>query len=301
MRKVISKTILKLALTFVVIFSVCEVTSFRSQDFQQAKPVEAATSEEEGQYIPPNLDYSQMIKDIKAEEGVVDDDTDIDNNATQSVAKNEESFNVNDFTTSGVEPQDYMNVAGEYVKEAMSEQEEFMRRHKVQKAFFFYKKYLEKHQGNLDALLGAGTMAIYLGKEQDAKNFLMEAYATYPKNPHVHKALGDYSFRFSNYNNAIEYYNLSLSSGNLKDYATNIATAVCYEKLGDIEKAIQYYKVAQHLNPDSEIANKRLEMYAAMEADGYQADTRKYEDATKIKESEDIELNDIILDSRKIK
>ena len=42
-------------------------------------------------------------------------------------------------------------------------------------------------------------------------------------------------------------------------------------------------------------------MYAAMEADGYQSDTRKYEDATKIKESEDIELNDIILDSRKIK
>ena len=93
MQKVISKTILKLALTFVVIFSVCEVTSFHSREFQQAKPVEAATSEDEGQYIPPNLDYSQMIKDIKAEEGVVDDDTDVDNNAAQSVAKNEESFN----------------------------------------------------------------------------------------------------------------------------------------------------------------------------------------------------------------
>ena len=129
MQKVISKTILKLALTFVVIFSVCEVTSFHSREFQQTKPVEAATSEDEGQYIPPNLDYSQMIKDIKAEEGVVDDDTDVDNNAAQSVAKNEESFNVNDFTTSGVEPEDYMNVAGEYVKEAMSEQEELMRRH----------------------------------------------------------------------------------------------------------------------------------------------------------------------------
>lgn len=301
MRKVISKTILKLFLTFIVIFSVCEVTSFHSQDFRQLKPAEAATSDADGQYIPPNLDYSQMIKDIKAQEGIVDEEDDMDSTGEQSIAKNEESFNVNDFTTNGIAPEDYMSVAGEYVKEAMQEADEPMRRHKVQKAFFFYKKYLEKHQGNIDALLGAGTMAIYLGKEQDAKNFLMEAYATYPKNPHVHKALGDYSFRFSNYNNAIEYYNLSLSSGNLKDYATNLATAVCYEKLGEIDKAIQYYKVAQYLNPESEIANKRLEMYATMQKDGYQSDTRKYEDATKIKESEDIELNDIILDSRKIK
>lgn len=288
MRRLILKNLLKICITFAVILSLCEVTSFHSRDFKQSRPVEAAVSEPESQYIPPNLDYSSMIKDIKKEEGIEADEE------PKTAAADKDT----DYQSGS--PSEYMNIAMQYVREAMAVSDESEKRFKVLKAFYFYKEYLKHYPGNLEALLGAGAMATYLGKEDEAKNILMEAYATYPANPRVHKALGDYSFKFSNFNNAIEYYNLSLSSGNLKDYATNLATAVCYEKLGDKERAIVYYKAALYLNPDSELARERIEMYEIMEQDGYQADTRKY-DGAKVPESEDTELEDLIFDASQIK
>ena len=140
----------------------------------------------------------------------------------------------------------------------------------------------------------------YLKKENESRNILMQAYAAFPQNPHVHKALGDYCFRFANYNSALEYYKLSLSSGNLEDFATNLAIAICYEKLGDVKMAISYFRIAQSLNPESKTANQRVEMYDKLINDGYNPDSRKYSDTYKVPEHEDTELENLIIDSHTI-
>ena len=296
MKKTILKYTYKIILTLVIIFSVCEFTGVQKNQYLENKIVSAAQPSAENQYIPENLDYSEVIKQIKMEEGVLEEEE-----PTGSFEDKEENEDLSLFHKDITNPASYMTFAKECVRDAMNTGDEAEKRHLVKKALNYYKEYLKYKEGDLEALLGAGAMATYLGREEDAKNILMEAYATYPKNPRVHKALGDYSFKFSNYNNAIEYYNLSLLSGNLKDYATNLVTAVCYEKLGDIEKAIAYFRVAQHLNPDSEIANQRLMMYEAMEKEGYRADSRMYDEADKPSEDEDIELETLILDSQQIK
>ena len=298
MKKTTLKNILNITAVLIVIFSVCEIEEkIKPVLTADTKTISAAKADEDGQYIPKNLDYSEMIKQIKAEEGIEEEPEEKTANNDYSGTSIE-----NEITIDGnLSPSAYLDAAKEIVKDALSEQNEQMKRYKVKKALKYYKEYLKYDEGNIDALLGAGAMATYLGRETEAKNLLMEAYATYPKSPDVHKALGDYSFKFNNFNNAIEYYNLSLASGNLKDYATNIATAVCYEKLGDIERAKQYYEVSLYLNPESELAKQRLEMYARMEYEGYSSDPRTYEAADKVNEENDVELETLILDTHQIK
>jgi Tfp pilus assembly protein PilF len=297
MRKVLLKALLKMVLTLVVIVSVCELTGFQSSETSEKKSTTIAKPTT-SQYIPPHLDYSEMIKAIKAEEGIEEEAED------STEVEKEEPQNFDYMITKEEEPYDtkeYMTMAKECVQEAIRTTDENRRIRNVRKALECYLRYLKYYEGDLDALLGAGSTATYLGKENQARHLLMEAFATYPKNPNVHKALGDYCYKFNKFNNAIEYYNLSLESGNIQDYNTNIATAVCYEKLGDIEKAIEYFRVAQHLNPDSKIANERLEMYEKMERDGYQTDSRLYDTSGANDENKDVELETLILDSQRIK
>ncbi len=301
MKKMILKTIFKLSLTLIVIVAVCELTGMHNFNKNSSNQNTKAQQTEEEQYIPPHLDYSEVIKSIKEEEGIVDEP---EENTDEIATKPEEVRNDDYVLTKEEEPSnpaEYMGKAQLCVRTAVQAKDETTRIRYVRKALECYLRYLKYYEGDLDALLGAGTTATFLGKETQARHLLMEAYATYPKNPNVHKALGDYCFKFNNFNNAIEYYNLSLSSGNLMDYNTNIATAVCYEKLGDIKKAIDYFKVAQHINPNSPIANQRLEMYAAMERDGYQADSRLYNNSRPDDEQKDVELETLMLDSQRIK
>lgn len=301
MKKMILKAIFKLSLTLIVIVAVCELTGMQNFTQNSEKQNTKAQPTEKEQFIPKNLDYSEVIKSIKAEEGIVDDEEE----DKKEIAESDEQVRNDDYMLTKDEepsnPSEYMDKARLCVRTAVQAKDETTRIRFVRKALECYLRYLKYNEGDLDALLGAGTTATFLGKETQARHLLMEAYATYPKNPNVHKALGDYCFKFNNFNSAIEYYNLSLLSGNLKDYNTNIATAVCYEKLGDIEKAIAYYKVAQYINPNSPIANQRLEMYAAMERDGYHADSRLYNTSRPDDEAKDVELETLMLDSQRIK
>lgn len=287
------KNFFRISITLLVVFLFSEMADIKT-DKNFNHPVSAAQNNEKEQYIPPNLNYAEIIRAIKIGEGVPIEEI------TTPIAEEPEN-NTSNSEIAVTNPKEYYNLAKETVIQAMQETTEARTRQKVKKAFKYYKEFLKFYPEDLEGMLGAGAMATYLGREDDARNIIMQAYAMYPKNPRVHKALGDYSFKFSNYNNAIDYYNLSLSSGNLKDYSTNLAAAVCYEKLGDIERAKQYFLVAQYLNPDSVIANQRVEMYKAMEREGYSADPRVYDDAFKPDESQDIELEILILDAQRIK
>ena len=117
---------------------------------------------------------------------------------------------------------------------------------------------------NTDALIGIGKAYTYLDERTEAKNILMQAYSTYQSNPKVQAALGDFNYYFQDYNTALEFYKLALSSGYLKDYQTNISTAKCYAKLGDLKNADLYYRIALLVNPKSIEARREIANIANM-------------------------------------
>ena len=252
---------------------------------------------ESGQYIPDNLDYTEVINAIKKEEGIVDEVKSPQSKASKVITYDNVSLSEN------LSVDELLLNADTEVLDSVTEDDYVLRMQHIRNAYDLYKEALKIDEENLRAMLGCGRMLTIIGKKSEARDVLMRAYATYPNDPSVHKTLGDYSFRFAEFNNAIEYYNLSLLSGNLKDYGTNIATAVCYEKLGDIEKAKAYYKVALHLNPESEIAKKRLENFEQLELHGYNPDSRVQE-AENEKDNSFIseeEIEKIIIETHKIK
>ena len=61
----------------------------------------------------------------------------------------------------------------------------------------------------------------------------------------------------------MEYYKLSLLTGLLEDYETNIRVAECYEKLGDFENAEIYYQVVNYINPKSQAAQNKVNEYSS--------------------------------------
>lgn len=251
----------------------------------------AISAAESDQYIPKDLDYTEVINAIKKEEGIPVSE-EAGKKAQKTTVIPEDMKISEDLTVD-----ECIVIADEQLEEAMSAEDKSLKLYHLRQAYEFYKAALNKDEENIEALIGAGISATFTGKKSIAKNTLMRAYATYPENADIHKALGDYSFYFSEYNNAIEYYNLSLLSGNLKDYGTNLSTAVCYEKLGNIENAAAYYRLSLQLNPESQLAKERLEIFEEMEKNGYSADSRQ--NAKDFLSEEDIEK--LIMETHKFK
>lgn len=157
------------------------------------------------------------------------------------------SFAVSDF-----------KAAEQYLKRASNSSIPETRYALAHKALEEYKGEYDKNNLNLDAMIGMGKAYILLDNRSEAKHILMSADCAYPNDPKSHVALADFYSYSQEYNTAIEFYKLALLSGYLKDYNTNLATAICYQKLGDVENAILYYKIAIYLNPNDKVARDKL-------------------------------------------
>ena len=116
----------------------------------------------------------------------------------------------------------------------------------------------EENPLNIRALLGMSKVWQMLGDRKEAKVYVLKAYNLNPGDPVLQKAMGDFFYNFQEYSTAIEYYKLSLASGNLKDFETNLQTAKCFEKLGDKGNSELYFKVSGHVNPSSKVVARKL-------------------------------------------
>ena len=291
------KNLIKTGTIAGIIAAVCFSVIFdEERQILESKSIMTSAAESD-QYIPDNLDYSEVINAIKKEEGITEELPAPQSKAPKTITYDNVPLSEN------LSVDELLLNADTEVMDSVSEENNIHKMQHILSAYELYKEALKIDEENLKAMLGAGRMLTIIGKKSEARDVLMRAYATYPDNPDVHKTLGDYSFRFGEFNNAIEYYNLSLLSGNLKDYGTNIATAICYEKLGDIDNAKVYYKVSLHLNPDSEIAKQRLAIFEELEFEGYNPDSRiqeaeNGEDNNFVSEEE---IEKIIIETHKIK
>ena len=126
-----------------------------------------------------------------------------------------------------------------------------------------YLKLYKQNPSDIKALLGLSKVNQLAGDRREAKLYVLKAYNTNPNNPKLQKEMGDFFFSFQEYSTAIEYYNLALASGLLKDFETNLKTAKCYEKLGDLKNAELYYQVCAHLNSDSKQVLKKINHYTS--------------------------------------
>lgn len=126
----------------------------------------------------------------------------------------------------------------------------------------YLKKYNE-NQGDIRALLGLSKVNQYTGDRREAKLYLLKAYNTNPADPKLQREMADFFFNFQEYSTAIEYYKSSLASGLLMDFDTNLKTAKCFEKLGDLKNAELYYQICNHLNSKSKQVKNKLNEYTS--------------------------------------
>ncbi len=157
--------------------------------------------------------------------------------------------------------------------------------------------YEEKYNENpldIKALLGLSKVYQMIGQRQDAKLYILKAYNMKPYDPVLQREMGNFHYSFQEYSTAVEYYKLALASGLLRDFDTNLITAKCYEKLGDLENAELYYKICNHLNPKSKQVLNKLNSYesAKHEDNSTELENARYKYLFKEKKLSESEQND---------
>ncbi len=141
----------------------------------------------------------------------------------------------------------------------------------IHKARLLYQEEYDENPVNIQALLGLSKVNQLLKDRQEAKLYVLKAYNMNPSDPKLQKAMGDFFYSFQEYSTAIEYYKLALASGLLRDFDTNLQSAKCYEKLGDLKNAELYYQISNHLNSKSrEVMNKLNEYDSSKHPDNSQ-------------------------------
>ncbi len=131
----------------------------------------------------------------------------------------------------------------------------------INNARILFEKEYEKTPDNIEVLVGLSKTFQLIGDRREAKLYVVRAYNLRPADPKIQKEMGDFFYSFQEYSTAIEYYKLALASGLLRDYETNLQTAKCFEKLGDLENAELYYKICNHVNPKGREAMNKINEY----------------------------------------
>ncbi len=158
----------------------------------------------------------------------------------------------------------------------------------IHKAMDLFNEEYEKNPQNITILLGLSKTYQFIKNRKNAKLYLLKAYNMNPSNPMLQKEMADFYYNFQEYSTAIEYYKLSLASGLLTDYETNLKTARCFDKLGDSENAQLYYQICKHINPQAEI-----EQYGISDKEKNKTDNNETIEISKLKSfiNEDLLLN----------
>ena len=97
-----------------------------------------------------------------------------------------------------------------------------------------------------------------LGQEQDAEQYFKRAISIDLTNPYANFNFADFYFSRREYFEALDYYLAAYRNGYKSYYELNIKLAQVYERLGDIDKAKQFYIKSQKLNPNEQWISKKI-------------------------------------------
>lgn len=124
------------------------------------------------------------------------------------------------------------------------EEEEYKFLHEMKKV---YEEQYEKNYLDVDNTLKLAKTYMSLGQRSTAKAFYMQLYNMYPNDPNIQFEMGKFYYDSKQYNAALEFFKLSLASGNLKNVEVNEYTRKTYAKLGDEENELLYEQILDHL------------------------------------------------------
>lgn len=146
---------------------------------------------------------------------------------------------------------------------------------KAKKAILYYYEVL-KYKDTPEVYINLALAQVQEDREVDAINTLVTARQKYPGNQQIQKTLKEISHSVNNqkYAKASEYFNTQEYQKALDLYAQiepdsaekSLAMAACYKSMGNIEKALEYYKQALTYTPNnSDIAYYIGVLYAEKE------------------------------------
>lgn len=146
---------------------------------------------------------------------------------------------------------------------------------KAKKAILYYYEVL-KYKDTPEVYINLALAQVQEDREVDAINTLVVARQKYPGNQQIQKTLKEISHSVNNqkYAKASEYFNTQEYQKALDLYAQiepdsaekSLAMAACYKSMGNIEKALEYYKQALTYTPNnSDIAYYIGVLYAEKE------------------------------------
>ena len=124
------------------------------------------------------------------------------------------------------------------------EEEEYKFLHEMKKV---YEENYEKNYSDRENILKLAKTYMALGQRSTAKAFYMQLYNMYPDDPNVQFEMGKFYYDCKQYNAALEFFKLSLASGNLRNIEVNEYTQKTYAKLGDEENELLYKHIIDHL------------------------------------------------------
>lgn len=131
----------------------------------------------------------------------------------------------------------------------------------INEARKIYLKKFDENQTDIKALVGLSKTYQLIGDRREAKLYILKAYNMRPYDSYLQREMADFHYSFQEYATAIEYYKAALASGLLRDFDTNLLTAKCYEKLGDLKNAELYYQICYHLDSKSKKIMNKLNEY----------------------------------------
>ena len=117
-----------------------------------------------------------------------------------------------------------------------------------------------KNPNNIIYPLRLGILYDLSNKDRLAKGNFYKAMGINENSPMPYFYLGEYFYKRSSYKKALKMYKQAYDKGFNKNYDTLYKLGDIYEKFGDTQSALKYYKSASEMNPNDELSNKISKM-----------------------------------------
>jgi len=156
---------------------------------------------------------------------------------------------------------EFSKTADFYFKQALKTKDSEQKKQLLQVASgqYFILSNLDKN--DLHPLVQLGRIYDEENQNNYAKAYFFRALEIDKNDSATNYYLGEFYYTRHDYKRALNYYNIAFKNGFTQDYDILLKLAGIYEKLGDLQKANQYYKKAFIIkHSDADVADKIREL-----------------------------------------
>ena len=108
------------------------------------------------------------------------------------------------------------------------------------------------------------------GNDILAKNYYNKAFNLDKRNPYTNFYFAEYNIKRGRFHKALKYYLTAYNNGYKNNYVTNLKLAELYEKLGDMEKAQNFYEASYKIDPAAGNLIDKIESIKALDYENHE-------------------------------